>query len=103
MEIPRKDKKQFLNNLTIFYVLGLIALLGITISSIIMINQNGMNQRLQGWVNLLWLPLPIIILIIDRIWLKKSGLKNTNKVQCYIVAAFILLFILNVIRLQMQV
>lgn len=96
-------KKQFLNNLTVFYVLSLIALLGIIISSIIMINQNGMNQRLQGWVNLLWLPLPVIILIIDRIWLKKSGLKNTNKVQGYIVGAFILLFILNVIRLQMQV
>ncbi|MBC8984933.1 hypothetical protein H9X96_04000 [Pedobacter sp. N36a] len=96
-------KKQFLNNLTIFYVLSLIALLGIVVSSIIMTNQNGMNQRLQGWVNLLWLPLPILIFIIDRIWLKKSGVKKTNKIQLYIVAAFVLLFVLNVMRLQVQI
>ena len=96
-------KKDFLNNLTIFYVLSLIALLGIIVSSIIMTNQNGMNQRLQGWVNLLWLPLPILILIIDRIWLKKSGVKKTNKVQLYMVIAFVLLFVLNVIRLQIYV
>lgn len=101
MEIARKDNKKFFNNLTIFYVLSLIALLGIIGSSIILINQNGMNQRLQGWVNLLWLPLPIVTLVIDRIWLKKSGLKKTNKIQLYIVAAFILFVVLNV-RLQMQ-
>ncbi|WP_222536901.1 hypothetical protein [Pedobacter polysacchareus] len=96
-------KKQFFNNLTIFYVLSLIALLGIIVSSIIMVNQNGMNQRLQGWVNLLWLPLPIVTLVIDRIWLKKSGLKKTNKIQLYILGAFILIVVLNVIRIQIQV
>jgi len=95
-------KKQLLNNLTIFYVLSLLALLGISVSSIIMINQNGMNQRLQGWVNLLWLPLPIVILIIDRVWLKKSGAKKTNRIQLYIVIAVVLVFALNVIRLQSQ-
>lgn len=95
-------KKKFLNNLTIFYALSLIALLGIMVSSIIMINQNGMNQRLQGWVNLLWLPLPILILIIDRIWVKKSAVKKANKIQLYILGTFLLLIALNVIRLQMQ-
>lgn len=95
-------KKQFLNNLTIFYALSLIALLGIMVSSIVMINQNGMNQRLQGWVNLLWLPLTILILIIDRIWVKKSGVKKTNKIQLYILGTFLLLMALNIIRLQMQ-
>lgn len=61
-----------------------------------------MNQRLQGWVNLLWLPLPVLLLIIDRIWVKKSDAKKTNKIQLYIIGTVILLIALNVIRLQIQ-
>lgn len=96
-------KTQLLNKVTIFFALSLIAILGIIVSSVILTNQHGMNARLQGWVNLLWLPLPILILIIDRIWLKKSDLKKTNKIQLYIVVAFVLLFVINIIRLQVQI
>ncbi len=96
-------KIQFLNKMTVFFALGLVALLGIIISSAIMTNQNGMNERLQGWVNLLWLPLPILIIIIDRICLRKFGTKQTNKIQLYILGAFILLFMLNLFRLQIQI
>jgi hypothetical protein len=91
-----------LNKVTIFFALGLMALLGIIVSSIIMTNHNGMDQRLQGWVNLLWLPLPILIIIIDRACLRKFGAKKTNKMQLYILGAFILLIILNIFRLQIQ-
>lgn len=87
---------------TVFFVISLISILGIIVSSLIMINQNGMNQRLQGWVNLLWLPLPIVILIIDRICVRKFEVKNVNRIQLYILGTLFLLFTMNVIRLQLQ-
>jgi len=96
-------KIQFLNKMTVFFGLGLAALLGIIVSSIIMTSQNGMNQRLQGWVNLLWLPLPVLIIIIDRICTRKFGAKQTNKIQLYILGALVLLFAINLLRLQMQI
>ncbi len=85
---------------TLFLTLSLIGLLGILISSIILINSNGMNARLQGWVNLLWIPLPILILIIDRICVKKYPVKNVNKTELYILGSLLLLFLVNLIRLQ---
>lgn len=67
-----------------------------------MINQNGMNARLQGWVNLLWLPLPVLITIIDRICIRKFKAKNINRIQFYILGMLTFLFIINLIRLQLQ-
>jgi hypothetical protein len=96
-------KIQLLNKMTVFFALGLLSLLGIIVSSIILTTRNGMNERLQGWVNLLWLPVPILIIIIDRICLKKYGVKKSNKIQLYILGALILLFILNLFRLQIQI
>jgi len=75
--------------------------MGILISSLILINHNGMNHRLQGWVNLLWLPLLFIILAIDRTCVWKFGVKKVNKVQLTILSTLILLFIINWIRLQL--
>lgn len=85
--------------ITVFFILSLLTLSGLVISSVIMINQLGMNQRLQGWVNLLWLPLPVLILIVDRICVRKFGAKNVNKIQWYILAILILLIVLNYVRL----
>jgi hypothetical protein len=87
--------------MTIFFILSIIAILGLIISSIIMINQNGMNERLQGWVNLLWLPLPIVILVADRICARKFGVEGVNKVEAYILGTLMLLFLLNWMRLQL--
>jgi len=95
-------KAPFPKKTTVFFVISLISILGIIVSSLIMINQNGMNQRLQGWVNLLWLPLPIVILMIDRICIRKFELKDVNRIQLYILGTLIFLFIINVIRLQLQ-
>ncbi|MEO8252866.1 MAG: hypothetical protein ABI554_00665, partial [Flavobacterium sp.] len=95
-------KKSYLKTMTLFFGLSLIALLGLIISSIVLINHNGMNQRLQGWVNLLWLPLPIFILIIDRICVRKFELKKVNKTQFYILGILILIIAINWIRLQLQ-
>lgn len=79
--------------------MSLLTLFGLIISSLIMINQLGMNQRLQGWVNLLWLPLPLLILIVDRICVRKFGTKSVNKIQWYILVTLILLVVLNYVRL----
>lgn len=95
-------RKKNLKTITSFYILSIVALLILTISSIIMINQNGMNQRLQGWVNLLWLPLPIVILIIDRICVRKFGTEKSNKYELYVLVVSISLFAINWIRLQLQ-
>lgn len=79
-----------------------MALLGLIVSSVIMINQNGMNQQLQGWVNLLWLPLPMIIIIIDRVCIRKYDLKKVNKTESYILGSLILLLLINYVRIQSQ-
>jgi len=88
--------------ITVFFVLSLLTLFGLVISSVIMINQLGMDQRLQGWVNLLWLPLPVLILIVDRICVRKFGAKSVNKTQWYILVILILLVILNYVRLLIE-
>ena len=74
------NQKKELKN-TLFFTLSILSLLIIIVTSTIMINSNGMNDRLQGWVNLLWLTLPILILIIDRIFIKKYETKRVNKFQ----------------------
>ena len=86
-------KKLYLKKITLFFGLSLIALLGLIISSIILLSYNGMNQRLQGLVNLLWLPLPILTLIIDRICVRKFEIKKINRTQFYILGIIIILFI----------
>lgn len=95
-------KTPLLKSATIFFVISLFSLLGIIVTSIIMISQNGMNERLQGWVNLLWLPLPILLIIIDRIFVNKFEAKKVNKIQLYILGTLILLFTINLIKLQLQ-
>jgi len=87
---------------TIILVLSLISMLAIVISSIILINSSGMDQRLQGWVNLLWVPVAVLFLIIDRLCVKKYGTHVVNKVELYILGILILLVVLNWIRLRFQ-
>jgi prepilin signal peptidase PulO-like enzyme (type II secretory pathway) len=88
--------------ITILLAICLLSIIGILISSIVMINGNGMDQRLQGWVNLLWLPLVILFIIIDRICVGKFGVKAVNKVELYVLGILVILFIINWIRLQYQ-
>lgn len=87
---------------TVFFVSCIIAFVGISISSLILINSNGMDQRLQGWVNLLWLPAIILVLIIDRLLVKKFDVKKVNEVQLYVLGTAIVLFLINWLRLELQ-
>lgn len=61
-----------------------------------------MDKRLQGWVNLLWLPLPILTIVIDRICIRKFERRNVNKIQFYILGTLIFLFTIHLIRLQLR-
>ncbi len=95
------NQKKELKN-TLFFTLSILSLLIIIVTSTIMINSNGMNDRLQGWVNLLWLTLPILILIIDRIFIKKYETKRVNKFQFLVLLFLMLVFLINYVRLQLQ-
>ena len=61
-----------------------------------------MDQRLQGWVNLLWLPLIALFLLIDRVLVRKFGTQKVNKLELYFLGGLILLFLINWIRLELQ-
>lgn len=91
-----------LKKVTIFFVICLMTFLGILVSSIILTNSNGMGQRLQGWANLLWLPFILLILIVDRICVRKFGSEKVNKIQRYILGGMVFIFIINLIRLRLQ-
>jgi hypothetical protein len=94
--------KKYRGQITILFILCLVAMMGIIISSIILMNSNGMDQRLQGWVNLLWLPLMALFLVIDRVLVRKFGIQRVNKIELYFLGGLILLFLINWIRLQLQ-
>ncbi|REC78955.1 hypothetical protein [Chryseobacterium rhizosphaerae] len=89
--------------LTLFFVLGLLSILIGIIFSIIAFDSVSAQDGLAGMYALFGLiPVVIIIMIIDRICVWKWGPKKVNKVQFYIAGIFIVLFILNWIRLQLQ-
>ena len=88
--------------ITIFFILSTLIILGIVISSVIKISSNAASEMLQGWVNLLWMLIPIFILIIDRICAKRFGIETVNKIEFYILIIFILLFLGNLLRLRLQ-
>jgi hypothetical protein len=94
--------KKYRGQITIFFILCIVAMIGVIISSIILMNSNGMDQRLQGWVNLLWLPLVALFLVIDRVLVRKFGIQKVNKFELYSLGGLILLFLINWVRLQLQ-
>jgi len=88
--------------LTLFFVLGLLSILIGIIFSIIAFDSVSAQDGLAGMYALFGLIPVVIIMIIDRICVWKLGPKKVNKVQFYIAGIFIVLFILNWIRLQLQ-
>ncbi|MFD2909415.1 hypothetical protein ACFSX9_11815 [Flavobacterium ardleyense] len=84
----------YLNKITIVFIGCLITFLGILTSAIVYINSNGMNQRIQGMINLLWLPVIILFLVIDRLFVSKFGAKKVNKIECYLLGVLTVLFLI---------
>lgn len=88
--------------LTLFFVLGVLSILIGIVFSIIAFDSVSAQDGLAGMYALFGLIPVVIIMIIDRICVWKWGPEKVNKVQFYIAGIFIVLFILNWIRLQLQ-
>ena len=88
---------------TIFQLLSILAILGLLVSSIVLVNGNSVNDSLQGWVNLAWLVLPVLILIVEPIFIRKRGLQRVRNIEFYILAGLLFVFVINWARLQLQV
>ncbi|WP_347218569.1 hypothetical protein [Chryseobacterium sp.] len=88
--------------LTLFLILGVLSLLIGLFFSYTAFTSVSAADGLAGMYIMLGLIPVILIIIADRICVWKFGAKKVNKVQFYIAGIFILLFILNWIRLQTQ-
>ncbi|BAP33396.1 uncharacterized protein CHSO_4359 [Chryseobacterium sp. StRB126] len=87
------------SKLTLFLILGILSLLIGLFFSYTAFTSVSAADGLAGMYILLGL-IPVVILIIaDRICVRKFGAKKVNKVQFYIIGILVLLFILNWIRL----
>jgi hypothetical protein len=90
------------HKITLFLILGVLSLLVGLFFAYTAFTSVSAADGLAGMYIVLGLIPVLIIIITDRICVRKFGAKKVNKVQFYITAAFILLFILNWIRLQIQ-
>ncbi|AZA79738.1 hypothetical protein EG347_20745 [Chryseobacterium sp. G0186] len=80
-------KRQF-KNWTLFFILGLITLIVGIIIAIVLMTGVSAPDALYGMFILLWMIPVVLVIVIDRILVRKFGHKAVNKIQF-----FILLFI----------
>ncbi|MCS4303286.1 hypothetical protein [Chryseobacterium sp. BIGb0232] len=90
------------SKLTLFLILGTLSLLVGLFFSYTAFTSVSAADGLAGMYILLGLIPVVFIIIADRICVWKFGARKVNKVQFYIAGTFILLFILNWVRLQTQ-
>ncbi|MDN3691294.1 hypothetical protein QWZ06_02975 [Chryseobacterium tructae] len=88
--------------ITLFLILGILSLIIGLFFSYTAFTSVSAVDGFAGFYLLLGLIPVVLIIIIDRICVWKFGAKKVNKVQFYIAGIFLLLFILNWIRLQTQ-
>ncbi|OCA78861.1 hypothetical protein BBH99_07145 [Chryseobacterium contaminans] len=93
-----KPSNKTTSKLTLFLISGILSLLIGLFFSYMAFSADG----LAGMYILLGLIPVVLIIITDRICVWRFGAKKVNKVQFYIAGIFIMLFILNWIRLQAQ-
>ncbi|REC62834.1 hypothetical protein DRF65_08405 [Chryseobacterium pennae] len=93
---------KMVSKLTLFLILGILSLLVGLFFSYTAFTSVSAADGLAGMYILLGLIPVVLIIIADRICVWKFGARKVNKVQFYIAGTFILLFILNWIRLQTQ-
>ena len=96
--INRKMKNFLKNKLTIFLVIGILMIIGCAYFGT---GVSASDAMAGAYLIVSIIPISFII-IIDRICVWKFGAKKVNKIQIYILGTFILLFITNMIRLQLQ-
>lgn len=87
-------KKRF-QNWTLFFIAGIIAIIGGLIGSIILMTGVSAADGLFGMYILFSLLPILLVIIIDRILVWKFGNKNVNKVQFSILLLIILLWLVR--------
>jgi hypothetical protein len=84
-------------NLTLFFVSGILSIVAGIIYAIILINSNSAEDGLLG-IYILFGLIPVsLVLLIDRLLVRKFGNQKINKVQFYFLGFVILLWILRAI------
>jgi hypothetical protein len=84
-------------NLTLFFVSGILSIIAGIIYAIILINGNSAEDGLMG-IYILFSLIPVsLVLLIDRLLVRKFGNQKINKVQFYFLGFVILLWILRAI------
>ncbi|MGL6127420.1 hypothetical protein BBI01_04130 [Chryseobacterium artocarpi] len=87
-------KKQF-KNWTLFFILGLVTIVLGVAASIVMMTSVSAPDTLYGMFILLWMIPVALVVIIDRILVRKFGNKRVNKIQFSILLLIVLLWILR--------
>ncbi|SMO83442.1 hypothetical protein SAMN06265171_10876 [Chryseobacterium rhizoplanae] len=87
-------KKQF-QNWTLFFVVGILAIIVALIASVILMAGVSANDGLFGIYILCSLIPIVLVMIIDRILVWKFGNKNVNKVQFSILLLIVLLWMVR--------
>ncbi|MCS4225447.1 hypothetical protein [Sphingobacterium sp. BIGb0165] len=88
---------------TLFFILAILGLMGIAATVTILGTGPSAPDKLMAiYIGIFGLIPILLLLIVDRICVWKFGATKVNKVEMYILGIFILLLILNWIRLQSQ-
>lgn len=88
---------------TLFFILGILGFIGVAITVTVLATGHSAPDKLMAmYIGMFGLIPSLLLLIVDRVCVWKFGVAKVNKVEKYILGIFILLLILNWIRLQSQ-
>lgn len=89
---------------TLFLILGILGFIGVVTTVAILGTGHSAPDKLMAiYIGIFGLIPILLLLIIDRICVWKFGTAKVNKIEVYILGTFMLLFVLNWIRLQWQI
>ncbi|MDF2475924.1 MAG: uncharacterized protein K0S24_1407 [Sphingobacterium sp.] len=89
---------------TLFLILGILGFIGVVAAIAILGTGHSAPDKLMAiYIGIFGLIPILLLLIIDRICVWKFGTAKVNKIEVYILGTFMLLFVLNWIRLQWQI
>lgn len=86
-----------MKNLTIFFVLGILAIIAGLIYAIILITGNSAQDGLMGIYILLGLIPLLLFMVLDRFLVKKFGNQKVNKIQLFILLFIVILWTVRTI------
>ncbi|MDR2276068.1 MAG: hypothetical protein LBF27_34495 [Sphingobacterium sp.] len=89
---------------TLFFILGIVSFVCVAVTIFVLGTGHSAPDKLMALYIGIFGMIPILLLlIIDRICVWKFGRIKVNKIETYILGVFILLFVLNWIRLLLEV